>query len=147
MNNFKSSAGFVLPAPTPRPAQAKWPLYFCAVATVMAGCITLIPSVGRLWSRSAYPVLVAVDRLIAPLGVSIDQHPTPNGPAPRPIIAIVFGCIQPDETVEEPTQAEKLAETSDTPEVGDLKSITHPVKWRRPLGETSYRLDTEQFRN
>lgn len=147
MNHLRSSTGFVLPAPVYRPAPAKWPLYFCAAATVMAGCITLIPSVGQLWSQSAYPVLVAVDRMIAPLGVSIDQHPAPDAPMHRPMIAIVFGCIQPDETVEEPTQAEKLAESSDTPEVGDLKSMTHPANWRRPLGETSYRLDAEQFRN
>ena len=147
MNNFKSSAGFVLPAPDPRPVPAKWPLYLCAVGTVLAGCVTLIPSVGHRWSQAAYPALVAVDRMIAPLGVSIDPNPAPDAPVPRPVIAIVFGCIQPDETVEEPSPSEKPAETSDKPEVVDLKSVTHPASWRRPLGETSYEFDTSQFRN
>ncbi len=147
MNNLTSSTGFVLPAPVPRPAPAVWPAYCCTAMCVMAAVITLNPSAGQLWSESAYPALAAVDRMIAPLGVSIDQHSAPNAPIHRPMIAIVFGCIQPDETVAEPTQAEKLAETSDMPEVGELESMTHPANWRRPPGETSYRLDTEQFRD
>ena len=147
LHNFKSSVGFVLPAPTPRPKPAEWPTYVCISACVMAACITLNPSVGQLWSQSTSPALAAVDRVIAPLGVSIDQHPALNAPTQRPVIAIIFGCIQPDETVDEPTRAEKLAEYGETPEVGELKTITQPVHWRRPDGETSYRFDTEQFRD
>ncbi len=60
------------------------------------------------------------------------------------MIAVVFGCVQPDEAVEVLTRAERLAEFGDTPEVGDLNSMTHPTLWRRPEGETSYRHDTEQ---
>jgi hypothetical protein len=147
MNPLKSSAGFLLPAPTPRPKPAVWPMYVCMAGCVLAACITLNPSANRLWSQSTSPALAAVDRVIAPLGVSINQHLTPSTPSVRPVIAIIFGCIQPDETVDEPTRAERLAEHGETPEVGDLKTITQPVHWRRPLGETSYQLDTESFRD
>jgi hypothetical protein len=147
MSSLKSSTGFVLPTPMSRPKPAVWPMYLCVVACLLAACITLNPSAGQLWSHTASPALVAVDRMIAPLGMSIDSHPAPNAPLQQPVIAIIFGCIQPDETVIEPTRAEKLAQTPDAPEVGDLKTITQPVHWRRPEGETSYRFDTEQFRD
>ena len=122
-------------------------MYLCMVACVFAACITLNPSANQLWSRSTSPALAAIERVIAPLGVSIDPHPAPNAPPPRPVIAFIFGCIQPDETVDEPTRAEKLAEYGDAPEVGELKTLTQPVHWRRPLGETSYQFDTDAVRD
>ncbi len=119
----------------------------CVAASLVAACITLNPTMGDYWSQTASPALAAVDRVIAPLGMSLDQSPAPNAPPQRPLIAVVFGCIQPDETVDEPTRAEKLALDKEAPEVGDLKSVTRPVNWRRPVGETWYRFDTSQFRD
>ena len=121
----------------------EWDSYVCIAACVLAACITLNPSAGQLWSQSASPALATMDRVISPLRVSVDPHPAPNAPSQRPVIAVIFGCIQPDETVDELTRAEKLAEYGETPEVGDVKTITQPVHWKRPIGETSYRFDAE----
>lgn len=142
MNPFKSLAGFALCDRVTRPRRPQWPNYLCVVASVVAATITLNPKAGQLWSRSAAPVLASVDRVLAPWGASINQSAAPNAAAAPPMIAVVFGCVQPDEAVDELTRAERLTELGDMPDVSDLKSITHPVHWRRPEGETSYRHDS-----
>lgn len=144
MNHFKSSVSFALCESATRPHRPQWPTYLCVVACVVAATITLNPEAGQLWSQTAAPVLASVDRELAPLGASINQHAAPNAPTLPPMIAVVFGCVQPDEAVEVLTRAERLAEFGDTPEVGDLKSVTQPTHWRRREGQTSYRQKIEK---
>lgn len=144
MNQFKSTTDFVRCEMETRPRRSQWPNYLCVMATVVTATITLNPDVGQLWSESASPALASVDRVLAPWGASINQYAAPNAPAPTPMIAVVFGCIMPDETVDEVTRAEKMAEWADVPEVGDLKSISRPVHWQLPEGETSYLHDSKE---
>lgn len=142
MNQFKTSTGFVLVDTPPRPCRPLWPNYLCVGACVVAATITLNPEAGQIWSQSASPTLASVDRLLAPWGAAIYQYATPKAPPAPQMIAVVLGCVQPDESVDELTREERLIEWDDAPNASDLKSITHPVNWRRPEGETSYRHDS-----
>ena len=144
MNHFKSSVSLALCESATRPRRPTWPIHLCVIACVVAAMITLNPEAGQLWSQSASPVLASVDRVLAPWGASINQHTAPNAPTLPPMIAVVFGCVQPDEAVDEQTRAERLVEFGDSPAVGDLKSVTQPTHWRRREGQTSYRHDLEK---
>ncbi len=144
MKHYTSPTTFALCDFATRPRRSQWPTYLCVVACVVAATITLNPEASQLWSQSASPVLASVDRVLAPLGASFNQHLVPSVPTPQPMIAVVFGSLQPDEAVDELTRAERMAEFDEVPAVGDLKLITRPTHWRRREGETSYRHDTEK---
>ena len=144
MNHFKSSVSIAVCESATRPHRPIWPMHLCVIACVVAATITLNPEAGQLWSQSASPVLASVDRVLAPWGASINQHAAPNAPTLPPMIAVAFGCVQPDEAVDEQTRTERLAEFGDSPEVGDLKSVTQPTHWRRREGQTSYRHNIEK---
>jgi hypothetical protein len=116
---------------TLREAPGQTPAIASVCACLFAGVITLSPEVGEIWSEQTYPAVAAVDRLLAPHGVIIGPEvSTPETPVSRPIIAVVFGSILPDETVQE-QQRDVHTDIAKAPVTAKLRDITRPAHWQR----------------
>ena len=114
-----------------RSATGQRPALVCTAACLMAALITLSPSAGDFWSQQTYPAVAALDRVLTPLGVLVGPELAPEAPTSRPMIAVVFGRIMPDDSVEEPTEVVEAEDDRDEAAVGDLREITRPAGWRR----------------
>ena len=116
---------------TLREAPGQTPAIASVCACLFAGIITLSPAVGDFWSEQTYPAVAAVDRLLAPHGVIIGPEiATPEAPVSRPMIAVVFGSILPDDTVEEQQRVVHSA-VDDQPATAKYRDITRPAHWQR----------------
>ena len=131
-----SAVSFVLPPP--RRVGRELSAIACIAACVIAAVITLVPAAGDRWSHATYPAIASWDRTLAPYGVAIGPQSLEipvNSESTTPLIdsknVIVFGNIQPDETVVELSLKDRLGLTSDMQEVSSLKDVTRPVHWQR----------------
>ncbi len=121
-----------------RRSKRQWIDLICITACTLTAVITLVPAVGDRWSQATYPAIASVDRALAPYGVAIgpENHMIQEtlestNPLSEPLNAIVFGNIQPDETVVELSFRDRLAPMRDVPEVRSLNAVTRPVHWQR----------------
>lgn len=131
-----ASVSFVLPPP--RRIGRELSAIACIAACVIAAVITLVPTAGDRWSQATYPAIASVDRALAPYGIAIGPQSVEipvnsesTSPLSDPKNVIVFGNIQPDETVVELSLKERLGFASDIQEVNSLKDVTRPVHWQR----------------
>ena len=106
-------------------------------ACLFAGLIILSPSLGDFWSAHTFPIVSATDRWLVPFGVSIGPEvATPEAPVSRPMIAVFFGNIMPDDSVvedsvDEPQQLSSSESISDAPATAKFQDITRPAHWQR----------------
>ena len=102
-------------------------------ACLLTGAITLSPSVESLWSQQTYPAITALDRTLSWYGLSVGPEEETPTVVRRPMIAVVFGRIMPDDSVEEPEKEIPVASTNSMPdpEPVKLQDITRPVYWQR----------------
>ena len=107
------------------------PALLCVGACLVAAVITLSPSAGEFWSQQTDPAVAALDRVLAPHGVLVGPELVPEAPTSRPMIAVVFSRIMPDDSVEVPTEVAESEELRDEPQVGNLREITRPTGWLR----------------
>ncbi len=114
-------------------APGQWPALACVAACLLTGAITLSPSVESLWSQQTYPAITALDRTLSWYGLSVGPEEETPTVVRRPMIAVVFGRIMPDDSVEEPEKEIPVASTNSMPdpEPVKLQDITRPVYWQR----------------
>lgn len=123
-------------------ADGQAPALCCVVACLIAALVTMSDSVGEFWSAQTYPMVAAIDRQLEPLGVSIGPDISPDAPVSRPMIAVVFGRIMPDDDAEE--NPSEFADEIDGVTAGrDWNDIIRPAHWTRE--RSSKRLHSESF--
>ena len=118
------------------PARGQFPAFSCVLAVLLASVITLSPDVGNFWSEQTYPAITAIDQFLVPHGISIGPQMESDITPSRPMIAVVFGSIMPDDSVEDEKVVADLKIESDeseemiaAPQITKLRDVTRPAGW------------------